>query len=1156
MNAPVVTFEVAQRFSLLRRRLLAAHIGITISILGAMLMVLWIGVAAGDYVWEWSPTVRAAVRAAGVAAVFAWAIWRLYAVVRACRRRPLVGRLERSYEGFGQRIRTVLDTVDGRVTAPGEMLAALGHQTLGRWETLGPLQLVPIRALAVSSMACLSLVVFSGGLISVGGDWRGAMLRALGIETPYTTFTVTPGNARLLEGSAVDVSLELRGRTERDVTLRYRTLGKPGEPGDDTAASIAWTDSELVPSEPSGTGTGDARQAVFVAGLGKATERIEYQFVTSVGSTKIFHIDIQPLIEVQRIEAEVTPPEYTELPPRSFPSADITVLEQSQVTVTIQTNHPLADATLEVGPKPSKLQAASLTPTEDATRWSFQLPSIAPVHWRFSGAGNDGTPMAPVKGQLRVLRDRGPTLVWRDPADEIQVHTLAELPMRLQVSDDYGIAEAGIVFQLGSEEYVLTDWTAADAEDQSTSTTRTRLEKMLPLESFALSERDYVAYHAYAIDNRGWGPQRSETDIRYIDIRPLRQFYSEQDAEPNEGPGGRVLAQLSEIIRRQRFLINQTRKLERSANIDLSTQLGQIDRMVENQSELASLTRYLAEFLVSRGNDDVEALNQAEAAMLQAADSLAAGSFDLALVQEDDALRSLAEARRTLEIVLMRNMTPAEQRALQQFARQLQQKLRRERPETEQEIADTLQRLAAEQTRLGETAAKLQQKSTATGGGGPPNPEAEATPDGAPSTGDEQNSEAGGEEETQPSGTEDSTEDAEAPASEEASGDDQAPENTDDAPSPVEEQESLFAAQIDLLERLHAIADQLADRLSDSPLMAQRVEKAKEAMDELATRARDGSLEEFPFASRDAAEQLRELGLQLDAIAAVEPVSRVSSIRDLTASMVKLESDLAQQLHASAEDLDADAAAAAEPAALAKAATRVRRRAETIEDVLKVPAEIGDVEASEVNAHLESFIEEAGFLKQLAASGEAAGRFAENSPDGASPGDEASQRAVEYANAAQRLDELYRQLVSPRLARLREIEQQASALAEQIGEGEAKEESAETKAGIGKLQKDLEEEGLDELAELLDGDEPPEGPSDDPSGAEFGAVGGSGPSMAMARRHSVSLVARELQARIQEIILLEIAADREAPVPAQYREAVDRYFRVIAGGADAEDRGR
>ena len=37
------------------------------------------------------------------------------------------------------------------------------------------------------------------------------------------------------------------------------------------------------------------------------------------------------------------------------------------------------------------------------------------------------------------------------------------------------------------------------------------------------------------------------------------------------------------------------------------------------------------------------------------------------------------------------------------------------------------------------------------------------------------------------------------------------------------------------------------------------------------------------------------------------------------------------------------------------------------------------------------------------------------------------------------------------------------------------------------------------------------------------------------------------------MVLLEISADRDAPVPPEYRSSVDRYFRVLAGEATSVD---
>ena len=430
----------------------------------------------------------------------------------------------------------------------------------------------------------------------------------------------------------------------------------------------------------------------------------------------------------------------------------------------------------------------------------------------------------------------------------------------------------------------------------------------MPLESLELTEQDYISYYAYAIDNREWGQQRSESDVRYIDIRPLRQFYGEIELEPGMGGNNRVIVQLDEIIRRQRFLINRTRKFVRGGITNMAKELGTIDRMVESQSELAGLTRFLAEFFVMQGNDDVEALNQAEAAMLQASDSLAAGNFELALAQEQEALRALAEARRSLEIFLIKNPQLRRQQAFRQFARQLRQKLRRDPPETEREIADTLQRLAAQQMQLSQTAqnlaAQTQQQGSGgsgRGNGGKPSDQNQNSPsansqnannsdqDSENQPQNDQQSEnnadpaegnqgdpqqnPGGQGENEPSDDQTGNQDENAgnnpsenesenagtgdnlddPSNEKRGGDQDSEENpSGDGQGDPEDERSLqdqltdlYGKQVDLLERLQDLEDQLSESRTQSPLLAERIDEAKETMDDLATQAREGQLGSF-----------------------------------------------------------------------------------------------------------------------------------------------------------------------------------------------------------------------------------------------------------------------------------------------------------------------
>ncbi len=58
----------------------------------------------------------------------------------------------------------------------------------------------------------------------------------------------------------------------------------------------------VVTGGAEGGRSGDSRYAKFAAGMGKATNAIEYQFVTSVGTTRVYRVDVQPMIDAKRIE--------------------------------------------------------------------------------------------------------------------------------------------------------------------------------------------------------------------------------------------------------------------------------------------------------------------------------------------------------------------------------------------------------------------------------------------------------------------------------------------------------------------------------------------------------------------------------------------------------------------------------------------------------------------------------------------------------------------------------------------------------------------------------------------------------------------------------------------------------------------------------------
>ena len=113
---------------------------------------------------------------------------------------------------------------------------------------------------------------------------------------------------------------------------------------------------------------------------------------------------------------------------------------------------------------------------------------------------------------------------FEQPDEALEVHPIAEVLNRIRVGDDFGLTKAGIVFQFnnGDEQtLIVKDFTAEPAKARTTAA----LQEMLLLEKLAASPTDSLTYYAFAEDNYPAGARRTETDLRYLDIRPFKREY-------------------------------------------------------------------------------------------------------------------------------------------------------------------------------------------------------------------------------------------------------------------------------------------------------------------------------------------------------------------------------------------------------------------------------------------------------------------------------------------------------------------------------------------------------------------------------------------------------------------------------------------------------
>ena len=271
--------------------------------------------------------------------------------------------------------------------------------------------------------------------------------------------------------------------------------------------------------------------------------------------------------------------------------------------------------------------------------------------------------------------------------------------MRVNVRDDFGLTKAGVVFQINNERQVPLiarefEAVVAAANEVAVSgkvspTTQAALEKVLPLEVFELTQKDSVMYFAFAEDNRPNSPQRTETEMRFIDIRPFKRTFLVVDPDPGAAmSGGANLKSLGELIQQQRNALNRTMQIEKRAISGQKPDVATLDQLIAFETELASSVRETAQGLIALGFGDGELFFLAETAMLAAIDSLSVGKLENATLQMRDALKALIEARNALQMQILKNPDAAMLVALRQFDRQQTQKLRR--PKTDKEEAREL----------------------------------------------------------------------------------------------------------------------------------------------------------------------------------------------------------------------------------------------------------------------------------------------------------------------------------------------------------------------------------------------------------------------------------------------------------------------------------
>ncbi len=395
--------------------------------------------------------------------------------------------------------------------APPKAIAAIIASAVSRAEKIDLKSVVELRRLKKYAVVAVVLLVGYIGLNLLFPESLGkSAIRTLALqpakEPPAPvpvieivqrpiTFRLSHQGARLPIGGSLELEALLSRSTDAGVYLQFRPVAEADTNG-------IWRKIKMERIE---------KLHGYRMVLEDLNEDIQY-FVSS----EDYHSDTYTAVtyEPLRLEGfEIT----TKFPAvYNFPqtqellsSGDVNAVEGADITVRVLCNRPLqsgritwddgTEAAMTVGDGAERVKSAS---------FSFKLERDKSYRLRVMDI--DGQVVQLDEEMFVVARkDRPPTLKLTFPGEQCALTPLAELELRADAKDDYGLAKAELVFLTGPEnpkEYRVDADIEPVAAAPDGSEIVIKVDKVLALEELSPRRRpgDVISYYLEVTDKKGW----------------------------------------------------------------------------------------------------------------------------------------------------------------------------------------------------------------------------------------------------------------------------------------------------------------------------------------------------------------------------------------------------------------------------------------------------------------------------------------------------------------------------------------------------------------------------------------------------------------------------------------------------------------------------
>jgi len=427
--------------------------------------------------------------------------------------------------------------------------------------------------------AALPLLALFAFLLAAPSTFLDASERLLAPQTEFDRpasfqFTVTPGNAQLVKGDSLQITIQATGTVPETATLLLRN------------ADDASPQRVSLQADPSGT---------FYHTIPNVRQPLRYRIVAAPVRTEWFMVDIDNRPFLRQLQVRVSPPAYTNREPRLLAPnvGDVNALPGSRIRIAAALGGaPVSDASIDF----ENASSRSLTVSADSATGDFALRREDTYVIRLQSK-NDIPNRDPIRYELSPQADARPSVSFLKPESSAELTPALTQDLRLQLSDDYGFRRVALFYKRVS----------GSSRDSSFSSFELPLNQpqqrdqvvnhtwLLTQESGLTLERgDEVAYFVKAWDNDTVnGPKSSRTATQRLRFPSLSEQYEEfNELQQQTGEQMQNLTREAQSLQQQ--FQKMRKELRRTREADWEDRR-QLERMQEQQNSLQEDKRELSQ---------------------------------------------------------------------------------------------------------------------------------------------------------------------------------------------------------------------------------------------------------------------------------------------------------------------------------------------------------------------------------------------------------------------------------------------------------------------------------------------------------------------------------------------------------------------------------